>query len=418
MIFLILWGFLLVISFKRRNDLFSPLKIFLLNFLVFWGAIFYNDYSFKVYIYVLFVILFGFVIWYFEGSSLNLYYREKVFIRKRKMLWVKLWLLTIIPVFSQFYLINLFGGLEGYVASMTLRVKEWEGLGVWIVLIRSILVINLIYFILIVKLAKTTKSEKFFYILNFLIFVLVSLLTSSRSTLLVNIFLMFIIYYYYVRRINVRNLIIIGFCLLLIAMIMGTARNGYSFENGKFTTGLSQKNEIKFEASNFEYGIFPLTKITKVPAIKNHYYGLTYLSAISNLIPRKIWPEKPDTGGVLFTKDYHNVHNGYSNYSTGFIVEGIMNFGMLGGTLLAFFLLFFIYRWFFIYSLKKRVFYNLQSAVIYFIVYPVLLFLIPTFLHGEFTTVVHSIIIYKILLIVLFVKFVIPSKIPYTEFND
>lgn len=389
--------------------------MFLINMIIFWGAIFFLEFSITVNFYFLFLLLFGFLIWYFEGNGNNLYFRGKIILIQRNRIWLKLWILTLIPVIAQVVMINKMGGIEGYVVSMLLRVKQWEGLGIYIVLIRSILVINLIYFILIVKVDQVSTKEKILFFLNLLIFVTLALLTSSRSTLFVNFFLMFIIYFYYVKSIKLIKFFILSISIVVMVLILGVARNGYSFKDGQFSTGLSNKDDSQIlEAANFNYGLFPLVKVTESKEI-TYYYGKTYLSAITNLIPRSIWPEKPDTGGVRFTKDYHDVHNGYSNYSTGIIVEGIMNFGFFLGAIISFFILLFIYAWFFKYSYKKRVFLKLRTAVIYFAIYPNLLFILPTFLHGEFTTVVHSIFINKVLLIILFVKFIIPSEVYYID---
>ena len=58
------------------------------------------------------------------------------------------------------------------------------------------------------------------------------------------------------------------------------------------------------------------------------YYGLTYLTVFTNIIPRAMWPGKPDTGGVILTKEYKGEFGGTSHTSTGIIPEAIMNFGV------------------------------------------------------------------------------------------
>ena len=37
-LFIVIFALLLILSFYRRTDLFSPLKVFLLNIAVFWGV--------------------------------------------------------------------------------------------------------------------------------------------------------------------------------------------------------------------------------------------------------------------------------------------------------------------------------------------------------------------------------------------
>ena len=70
-------------------------------------------------------------------------------------------------------------------------------------------------------------------------------------------------------------------------------------------------------------------------------YGMTYLTAITNLVPRSIWPSKPDPGGVVFTRDYTNgMYDEFNQYSTGLFPEAIINFGMIGGFIFGSLLLF------------------------------------------------------------------------------
>lgn len=413
-VFILYFLLLFALSYTQRTDLFSPLRVFLLNIIVFWGDIFVNEYNPYVSFYFFTILSFGLVIYILEGKDRNTNSREKLCIPDQKKMWVKLWILTLIPVLAQFYLIMKMGGIAGYIYSIGLRVKEWSGLGIYIVLIRTMPVINLVYYILLVKSRHVGRMEKVFFFFNFVIFVIISLLSGSRSTLLVNFVLMFIVYYYYVKKISVSKFFLVGVVTLFLAMVMGIARNGYSYKDGELKTGLSNENsEKKIEAANFTYGLFPLKIITEQEYLKSYSYGSTYLSALTNVIPRSIWPGKPDTGGVTFTSQYQNIHQGYSNYSTDFLVEGILNFGYVGGTVFAYALLFLIYWAFTSYYKKYRCFHSLRSAIIYYLSYVCFLFLIPTYLHGEFTTVTHTIFINKIAVIIAVVYFVIPSKINY-----
>lgn len=61
-------------------------------------------------------------------------------------------------------------------------------------------------------------------------------------------------------------------------------------------------------------------------------HGKTYLTVFTNFIPRYIYPDKPDTGGISFTKIYTgNKYRGLSNLATDSITEGIVNFGLVMG---------------------------------------------------------------------------------------
>lgn len=408
-LFVFIFIILLILSFVRRTDIFSPFKIYLLNIAVFWGEIFVCDYNAIVNVYFLTILSFGLIIFVLEGKTDKISDHNKIEFTSRKKIWIKLWLLTLIPVCAQLLLIMKMGGIEGYIFSIGLRVKEWSGLGIYIVLIRTISIINLVYFYLIIKLRNTSSKEKLSFYLNLLVFIIIALLSGSRSTLLVNFILMAIVYYYFVKKISVVRFFFIGISALFIAMVIGIARNGYSFKDGELKTGLSNENRDKqVETSNFSYGLFPLEIITEQEYIKSYRLGSTYLSAVTNLVPRSLWSEKPDTGGVVFTTEYYNIHQGYSNYSTGFIVEGIINYGYFVGTIFAYLLLFFIYWLFTSYFKKSHSFLFLRKLTIYDLSYVCFLYLIPTYLHGEFTTVTHSIFINKILVLWFVVYFVIP----------
>jgi oligosaccharide repeat unit polymerase len=406
LVFLFLWLFLFSISYRKRADLFSPMRVFLFNILLFWGGAFLNYYTFIVSFYFLLILGFGFVIWWIEGPDTSDLYKGKIHLSRdqEKRIFRKLWILTAIPILAQLFLIQKMGGLESYVWSMNLRVKEWAGLGIYIILIRSILVINLIYFVYIIKLKKITFTKLLFFLLNFLVFIAIALLSNSRSTLLVNIVLMFICYYYYVRPIKTYKIALAALPLLLVVLVLGAARNGYAYKNGEFQTGLDNDDGKKLEAANFEYGLFPMQVITEVGELNEYYYGGTYLTAITNLVPRKIWPGKPDPAGVLFTKNYHNIHDGYSNYSTGIIPEAIMNFGFLAGPIMAFVIIYIIYLLFMRYS-RKKVKPTPKDLIIFICIYVNVLFLLPTYFHGEFTVVTHTIFLGKIVLIVMFSNF-------------
>lgn len=413
-VFFLIWLSLLLISFHKRKDFCSPSKLFLLNIIVFWGDIFVTEYNIFVNVCFFFTLIFGFLIIKLEGSGNNLNQKGFLIVRNKKILWIKLWILTLIPILSQIMLIDKLGGVDGYMASISLRVKEWQGLGIYLFFLKFMQVINLLYFFLIVKIYGVSKSEKIGFLLNLVIFMSISLLSGSRSTLLVNFILMAIIYYYVVHRFKIKFFLLLGVSLLFIAMLLGAVRNGLSYHDGELITGLSDDSpNKKMETSNFSYGLFPLKVISETNYIESYKYGSTYLSAITNLVPRTIWPDKPDTGGVVFTNEYYNVHNGYSNYSTSFIVEGILNWGEFLGVVMAYLLMIFIYVFFLNYFKSKYVFDNLQTFVMYFMSYACCLYIIPSYFHGEFTTVTHTLFVNKLVIIILVVKFVISSRVKY-----
>jgi hypothetical protein len=140
---------------------------------------------------------------------------------------------------------------------------------------------------------------------------------------------MMLIYHHSVRRIGVHWLITVAAGLLLIASVLEVARRNVSFDGEVLTTGISEAGQAE-ERATFEwakYGLIPLELLLEADNV-NRYYGLTYLTAFTNMIPRELWPTKPDTGGVVLTKEYTgDAWGGLSNLSTGIIPEAIINFG-------------------------------------------------------------------------------------------
>jgi hypothetical protein len=114
---------------------------------------------------------------------------------------------------------------------------------------------------------------------------------------------------------------------------MGVARTGYQVDDGEFRTGLDQE-QIEQSISTSQYGLVPLELVLASDHEPRLHYGLTFLTALTNLVPRSIWPEKPDTGGVVLTKIYTgDAWQGGTNLSTGILTEGMLNFGIALGLL-------------------------------------------------------------------------------------
>ncbi|MEZ5960561.1 MAG: O-antigen polymerase [Hyphomonadaceae bacterium] len=68
--------------------------------------------------------------------------------------------------------------------------------------------------------------------------------------------------------------------------------------------------------------------------------GATYVAALTNLIPRAIWPEKPLGGGptltnLIFPNSYEIGRFGNSSITPGLVPEAYMNFGPLGALIVA-----------------------------------------------------------------------------------
>jgi len=247
-----------------------------------------------------------------------------------------IWLFSIPAILSQLYLLYHFGGLQAYINVIGNRVVEFRGLGWAKTFISTIVVLNLIYFA--VGLTRP-RSRGWWMIYGGHLFLLLSmgLLLGSRGSIL-NAFAAQVFIYHYMRRpMKMMYVMPIGAALVVFAVLLGIAREGLKVENGAVVTGLD-KAENLFRLSVFAYGSQPLDLLVDAPDMQLAY-GSTFVSLVTNAVPRDWWPEKPDTGGVFFTKQYtDDAWGGASNLTPTLLGETIINFGWPIGLLLFFFL--------------------------------------------------------------------------------
>ena len=144
-----LWLFATMISFRLNSDLFSPSKFF---FLVlgfdFFSIFLRNDYHIGVYLaYVgyIAVALMGSIL---EGHQKVLPRAAKKSTIKKSFSITALWLITLLPILAQVGLIVAMGGFEGYVNSISMRVSNWAGYGILVLLVKGIVPLHLLYFVL------------------------------------------------------------------------------------------------------------------------------------------------------------------------------------------------------------------------------------------------------------------------------
>lgn len=333
------WLCVVVLSFWVVRDIFSPDKLMLVALGVFFGGIFFDDYSLEIsVVYALLLAAAMTVIVAFAPILRSAQSKPVARAPNRErgrngmplVSYGFFWLVSLPALAAQVGMIEHFGGIVGYVNILALSVVEFQGLGWLTSIIKTFSIIDLIYFSYLVTRRKRTVSVTVIYVIHFLIFVVLALLTGSRGSLLVNFVLMALVYHHSVRRISARWLLSLAASTLLIASVLEVAREGVAFGEEGLITGLSEERyaEKKISYGWAEYGIIPLELVLNADRVNMHY-GLTYLTVFTNIIPRAIWPTKPDTGGNILTKEYTGDAWGGSSYlSTGIIPEAILNFGV------------------------------------------------------------------------------------------
>src|ERR1700733_218983 len=170
------------------------------------------------------------------------------------------------------------------------------------------------------------------YGVHFLILLVLSLLSGSRSGVL-SIFVMQLFCYHYLKgRVNLRLVVPIAVALLACAMVLEIVRNGVKVEDGAVTTGLEQRDQtVGF--TTFQLGVQPL-QILLAAGDLQLAHGMTLVSLVTNVVPRDWWPDKPESGGVFFTRVYTgDAWGGTSRLTPTFLGEGVINFGWALGIL-------------------------------------------------------------------------------------
>jgi len=334
------WFIGAVISFLLNRDLFSPVKLYYLSLLLYFYDIFFNPYSaitnIIYFIYIALGVFFALLEFILSNNTSNYpnTYGKSLTINLNLTV-IFIWILSIAPIIAQIYLINIMGGIEGYMLSIGYRFEEWRGLGLIIIIIRSIYYINAVYLILLIKNNKTHAVHWFFYSAHIFLYLTVGLLSGSWG-FIAEILLLKMIYNYIKRRFKMRELVLYGSFLLLIAVSVGFARNNIKLGEGKVIAFLDDIENYSEYVHIGRYGLDP------VELVFNHMdkdlkYGTTFLSGITNFVPRIWWPDKPSSGGVVLTIEYaDDAWFGASNLSTGIIAESVINFGEPIGTVFGF----------------------------------------------------------------------------------
>jgi hypothetical protein len=336
--FLIVLMLLLLFSYYLNNDLFSPAKFYLFFLILFFFKIFISDYIVEIYLAYSFYIFLGVVLILFEFHYLSKFKKSSdFFFNMNKPILMNpaatfgtILILSLIPIATQLYMISYFGGIENYIISMVFRVEDWQGLNAILILKDIFPVLNLFFFLVLILLKFPNKKMWIFiFFLHLLIAILLGLLTGSRSWVL-NIFLTSIMAINYIRSsIKPFQLLLPLIFFLIGTEVLSTFRNT---ADKLFDERAVQNEEQSIiiqisESATFDYGLNPLQYVYE-KEYTDLKYGGTYFTILSNFIPRKIWPEKPESAGTVLTKWSEGTsYTGWSAKSPGLIAEAIMNFG-------------------------------------------------------------------------------------------
>lgn len=332
-----LWLFATMISFRLNPDLFSPSKFF---FLVlgfdFFSIFLRNDYHIGVYLaYVgyIAVALMGSIL---EGHQKVLPRAAKKSTIKKSFSITALWLITLLPILAQVGLIVAMGGFEGYVNSISMRVSNWAGYGILVLLVKGIVPLHLLYFVLWRSTHGSVNLSG--YLLHGAVYLFLALMSGSRGFLLGVIVSMLILTHYLRRPMTLRVVLSVAGMIFLVAGVIGVARTSIHLGDGGLTTGYSKISGRLLETSQLQVGCFVINHVLTESSGKIFLHrGETFLSIATALLPRSIFPDKLNTGGQVATNYIlGDAYMGTSNYTPGILAESILNFGFDFGPFFAY----------------------------------------------------------------------------------
>ncbi len=400
------------VSYWHNKDLFSPVKFYLLSAVMYFYDSFINTYSSFVLLSYLFFIVVALLVMPTERSYTSKFLKQVVIFRsnrkERKIysnkILYRIVLLTSIPVGAQLYHIYLMGGIESYLLSIPLRVQLWAGLGYVIHFKTLMTVLNLFFFIVLCVFSiKNRKLWLIFFIVHTIVTVTMGFLTGSRSATLVNFLFFIMVYHYLVENIKIHYIVIFIAILFPLSSLLGF------FRQASFMNQLSE-NAVEISQDDLESTLYRENSVSYKVAIfpleileEKHYddlcYGSTYLSALTNFIPRALWPEKLSSGGTILTNfGLGNASNESltTAYSTGAIAEGIINFGYYFGYIFAFiqiFLFFYIIFWSFSFT-TIHLLKNQLKKILWGIFLIITTIQLPgSSIGGEFTNAIFNILL-------------------------
>jgi len=337
---LCLWLVATILSLRLNPDLFSPSKFFLLVLgFDFFSIFLRNDYHFGVYLaYVGYIAmaLMGSVAEGHQKVTPILTEKSKT---KRNVSIIAIWLITLLPILGQVGLIIAMGGVAGYVNSISMRVSEWTGYGAFVLLVKGIVPLHLLYFSRWCSQPDSVKRSG--YLLHGSIFLLLAILSGSRGFLLGIVVSMFVIINYLWKPIKLRVVLPAACMIFLVAGVMGVARTNIHFSDHGFMTGYQNVSERLLETTQLGVGCFVINHVLTESAGELPLHGgTTFLSLATAFLPRAIFPDKLRTGGQVSTKYIlGDAYVGSSNYTPGILAESILNFGFFFGPIVAYLVL-------------------------------------------------------------------------------
>jgi hypothetical protein len=335
------FSFVWLCSYLSNRDLLSPIKLYLLTLFICFFDIFLSPYRLDIcciYLGLLFVALTLTIYESQAGSQLpsSIGYHKHAPLRTRSSgrTVAVIWGFTILPVVSMGYLITLFGGVTNYLGKLGTRALAFQGLNTFSELAINLISLLTVLYFGIGMIERRSPGWWTCYSLHFAIALTILSISGSRRYFIMPFIMMLALSHYFRSNISAKRAGAFLCFLLIITSAIGVLRMGQ--RGSDFLARDLSEYERESVTAHFKYGLVPLEVVLGADVLTLHY-GSTFISALTNVIPRPLWPEKPDSAGLVITKDYLGDRwLGASNLNAGLPAESVMNFGLTVGMVFTF----------------------------------------------------------------------------------
>jgi hypothetical protein len=348
---IVLWAGLGLLNLYLSRDLFSPTKFYMVQLPIFFGGVI--DGNWNIYTYIVCIVLVVSSVAQMtlesravvphakaDGRFKSIHDRISFPVRNISIPRVHLivWLLSAIPLLVQFVVVYSAGGLTSFIGNLGGRVAWMSGMGPILILLRWLPIINMCYVSILFCKRGISYWSVIFGILHTLLCVGNGLLVGSRSSSMFPLLFAVLACHYCRKRFSTFLLFALCISFIVLSAYLGAVRETIKVDQSEIILA-KKEGASDYRWSNFIYGLMGVDTVSEAQ-VENLQYGLTYITALTNFIPRNIWPGKPDTGGVIFTKEYLGDMWGGASYATpGLFGEAMINFGLDSGLVIGVFLL-------------------------------------------------------------------------------
>jgi hypothetical protein len=316
----------LLLGFGYSRDILSPSKLFVLVVALTFGEVVFVRQPVEVLLAVAVLLALGafFVVW--EGHVLaHASGAQSTRLVQRPHSVACVWAVSVVAAIAQLYMVVSLGGIEAYLLSVGARGAEWAGLGPVRSFVLLMPVANVVYGIVVWTGQKGSRGAATLFAAHSALTLVIAVLTGSRTTLVGWLLALLVVRHFAVKPLRLATAAASLAALICVVVVVGAFRGAYKPLAGRIA--FAREAVYWQQGSVLNYGSEPLKTALEVDPPRL-YYGATFATALSNVVPRALWPGKPPTGGVVYTREFlHDQWRGRSYASPGIFAELALNFG-------------------------------------------------------------------------------------------